>query len=368
MPEDGGYVVWVDKAFGRFWAFQEGWLSWLCSFADNALYPVMFIDYLVYLRGDVAPAERWLIGVAVIAVVTWLNIRGIRLVGITSILFTLLVLAPFAVMVWLAVPQLKPAAWLARSSAIDWSLLFSTILWNTSGWDNAGCCAGEVRRPQRSYPPAMAVTVVLVTLVYLLPIAAGISAATDWSAWKEGYFPVVAAQVGGPWLGTWLMAAGLLSAAAMLSALLCTSARVPFAMAERAMLPEQLAALHSRYATPWLSILINSVGIALLIPFSFQDLIEVDMFLYAAALIMEFAALIWLRIKDPEMVRPYRIPFGLTGAIAISVPPIALCLFSIALSSAATKYVGLVAIAIGLLVYYLQTKSSAAPEGEPSRL
>ena len=37
MPEDGGYVVWVEKGFGRFWGFQEGWISWLCSFADNAL-------------------------------------------------------------------------------------------------------------------------------------------------------------------------------------------------------------------------------------------------------------------------------------------------------------------------------------------
>ena len=49
MPEDGGYVVWVERAFGRFWGFQEGWWSWLCSFADNALYPVMFVDYLSYL-------------------------------------------------------------------------------------------------------------------------------------------------------------------------------------------------------------------------------------------------------------------------------------------------------------------------------
>ena len=63
------------------------------------------------------------------------------------------------------------------------------------------------------------------------------------------------------------------------------------------MLPHRLAALHSRYATPWFSILVNSAGLALLIPFSFQDLIEIDMFLYAAALVLEFGALIWLRIK-----------------------------------------------------------------------
>jgi amino acid transporter len=364
MPEDGGYVVWVEKAFGKFWAFQEGWLSWLCSFADNALYPVMFVDYLVYLRGDMPPLERWLIGTAVISVVTWLNVRGIRLVGFTSIVFTLVVVAPFAAMVAVGAPRVDTALWLTRTSRVDWALLFSILLWNTSGWDNAGCCAGEVEKPERNYGRAMAITVVLVTLVYLLPIAVGVSADTDWAAWKEGYFPKVAAQIGGEWFGIALTLAGLVSAAAMLNALLCTSARVPFAMAERGMLSRRLAALHPRYATPWFSILVNSLGLAALIPFSFQELIEVDMFLYAAALILEFAALIWLRLKRPQMARPYRVPFGVPGAVAISAPPVILCLGSILLSNAATKYVSLGGIAIGLAVYYSRSRPSEEANSE----
>src|ERR1043165_3719779 len=104
MPEDGGYVVWVERAFGRFWGFQEGWLSWLCSFADNALYPVMFLDYLVYLRGDMGPGERWLIGAALIAVITWMNVRGIRLVGTSLIVFTFIVLAPFVALIVFGAP------------------------------------------------------------------------------------------------------------------------------------------------------------------------------------------------------------------------------------------------------------------------
>jgi len=366
MPEDGGYVVWVEQAFGRFWGFQEGWVSWLCSFADNALYPVMFVDYLTYLRGDMSPLERWMVGTAVISVITWLNIRGIRLVGLTSIVFTLLVLAPFAALVILGGPQVQPSVWLARGGNIDWALLLSTLLWNTSGWDNAGCCAGEVKKPERTYPRAMASAVLLVTLAYLLPVAVGVSADTNWSAWKEGYFPVVAARIGGPWLGTWLTLAGLISAAGMLSALLCTSARVPYAMAARGMLPRRLAALHSRHATPWLSILVNSAGLAVLISFSFQELVEVDMFLYAAALVLEFAALIWLRIKKSEMARPYRVPYGIPGVIAISVPPVALCLASIAVSNNATRYVSLGGIAAGLLVYWWQSRLSVSRETEPA--
>ena len=364
MPEDGGYVIWVEKAFGRFWGFQEGWLSWLCSFADNALYPVMFVDYLAYLRGDMTPTERWLIGAALIAAVTWLNIRGTRLVGVSSVIFTLLVLAPFAVMVVLGAPQIDPAKWLQPSDSISWPLLLSTLLWNTSGWDNAGCCAGEVENPSRTYPRAMIFAVLLVTAVYLLPVAVGVGIDPNSASWIEGDFPKVAAIAGGSWLGTWLTLAGLISAAGMLNALVCTSARVPFAMGQREMLPRAFAARHSKYTTPWKAILINSVGIAALIPFSFQELIEVDMFLYAAALILEFAALIWLRIRRPAMARPYRVPFGLPGAIAIRIPPVALCLISIALANDSTKWVGLGGIGVGLVIYGWRSRIAPASEIE----
>lgn len=358
MPEDGGYVVWVEKAFGRFWGFQEGWLSWLCSFADNALYPVMFVDYLAYLRGDMGPFERWLIAAALIGVITWLNIRGIRLVGVTSIIFTALVLAPFAAMLVTGAPQVAPANWLQRSATTDWPLLLSVLLWNTSGWDNAGCCAGEVSQPNHVYPRAMIFTVILVTAAYLLPLAVGTGVATDWPQWKEGYLPKVAEQIGGPWLGTGLTVAALISAAGMYSALLCTSARVPSAMAARRMLPPALAASHPRFATPWRAILINSAGAALLVPFSFQELIEVDMVLYAAALLLEFAALIWLRLKQPAMARPYRIPYGTAGVIALCIPPVGLCLLSIAIANPMTQYVSLGGVAVGLVLYRWQARAA----------
>jgi amino acid transporter len=364
MPEDGGYVVWVERAFGRFWGFQEGWLSWLCSFADNALYPIMFVDYLAYLSGDMALMERWLIGAGLISFVAWLNIRGIRVVAFSSMVFSLLVLAPFLVMSWLGAPRVDTVHWFARTAVIDWPLLLSTLLWNTCGWDNAGCCAGEVIKPSRTYPRAMAVTVVLVTAVYLLPVAVAVSADTQWAGWKEGQFPQIAAAIGGGWLGAWLTVAGLISAAGLFNALLCTSSRVSYAMAARAMLPRTLAELHPRNATPVKSIVVNAAGVSLLIPFSFQELIQLDMFLYATALLLEFAALIWLRVKEPDMARPYRVPFGMPGVIAISIPPVALCAVSIVLSNEVTKYAALFAVAIGVIFYWWQCRPGTAGEAE----
>ena len=377
MPEDGGYVVWVERAFGRFWGFQEGWWSWLCSFADNALYPVLFAEYLKFWYPKVTPAQYFSVCLLVIVVFTWLNVRGTNLVGFSSAAFTLIVLAPFAVMVALGLPQLKPEVWFgnvgngvpAVPTLAKWSTLLSVVLWNYCGWDNAGCCGGEVSEPNRTYPKAMMTTVVLVTLAYLLPVAVGVCASQDWSQWKDGYFPEVAQEIGGKWLGTAMMFGGLISAIGLFSALLCTSSRVPYAMAVRRTLPTPLAKLHPRYGTPWVSILINSVGCALLIGWArsvsqadeksdspFVALVQIDLWLYAAALILEFAALVWLRVREPKMPRPYQIPGGLIVVILLSAPPALLCLISMAMCPRSTQLLGVAGVAAGLIYYGAQRK------------
>ena len=58
LPEEGGYYRWVDRAFGRFWAFQNGWLTWMYSLVDMAIYPVLFNQYLRYFLPGLDPAIR----------------------------------------------------------------------------------------------------------------------------------------------------------------------------------------------------------------------------------------------------------------------------------------------------------------------
>ncbi|MCS6861451.1 MAG: APC family permease, partial [Abditibacteriales bacterium] len=191
----------------------------------------------------------------------------------------------------------------------------------------------------------------------------GVSASQDWSRWSDGYFPQVAQKIGGAWLGTVMMAGGLISAMGLFSALLCTSSRVPYAMAVRRTLPAPLAQLHPRYGTPWVAILVNSVGCALLIRWAshaetgpFVALVQIDMWLYAAALILEFAALVWLRIREPTMPRPYRIPGGLPVVVLLSVPPVLLCLLSMAMCPRHTQLLGLAGVAAGLTYYGLRRR------------
>ena len=97
MPDDGGYYVWVRRAMGPFWGFQEAWLSLVASVVDRAIYPTLFILYLGEFIPRAAQGKMYVItGVCVIAVAAIWNIGGVRAVGDGSTLMMIALLAPFA--------------------------------------------------------------------------------------------------------------------------------------------------------------------------------------------------------------------------------------------------------------------------------
>ena len=81
LPEEGGYVAWVRRAFGPFWSFQVGWWSWLNSFVDVAVYPALFADYLRFWRPEMTAVERWLLALGFVWLLTAVNLSGVRVTG-----------------------------------------------------------------------------------------------------------------------------------------------------------------------------------------------------------------------------------------------------------------------------------------------
>ncbi len=99
LPEEGGFYVWVRRAMGRFWGFQEAWLTLAGSIFEMALYPTLFVGYLSrFAPGLTSGYRAVLIGLGMIAICTTWNICGARAVGGESVLFTVVLLAPFAVL------------------------------------------------------------------------------------------------------------------------------------------------------------------------------------------------------------------------------------------------------------------------------
>jgi amino acid transporter len=330
LPEQGGYYAWVKRALGPFWGFQEAWLSLAASVFDMALYPTLFAIYLARLWPALGQAPApFAIGVLVIIGCVTLNLKGAWTVGTSSIALLVALLGPFVVLIVIAssLPAVPGSG--TRASGADLLGGILLAMWNYMGWDNSSTVAGEVERPQRTYPLAMTAAVVLVAATYVLPIVAvrhlGI-APEDWSA---GGWATVARKVSGPWLETAMIVGGMTSALGMLSALVLSYTRIPPVLAEDGYLPAIFARSDSRTGAPTVSIVVCAVAWGLALNLGFQRLIALDVLLYGLSLVLEFAALFALRIREPGLRRPYRVPGGLAGAALLGVAPLTLIVLAL---------------------------------------
>jgi amino acid transporter len=352
---------------GPFWGFQEAWLSLVASIFDMAIYPTLFVLYLGRLWPAATAGHRGVaIAAAMIAVCLVWNLLGAKAVGSGSVLLGALMLTPFAVITGYAFFRhitFGPAP-PAQGSLLTGMLV---AMWNYMGWDNASTIAAEVERPQRTYPRAMLLAVLIVAVSYIVPVAAMWMTGLAPSAWDTGFWADIAGLMGGPWLRVALALGGMISGFGMFNALVMSYSRLPLAMAQDGMLPKVFGKLAPKTRAPWVAILVLAVLWAPCLLLGFERLVTIDILLYGVALSLEFMALIVLRIREPELPRPFKVPGGLLGAIAIGIPPMLLLGFSIVRSEhesvlgMSSFAFGMILILAGVVAYFVN--HAVKPEG-----
>ncbi|HEY7617635.1 MAG TPA: APC family permease, partial [Terriglobales bacterium] len=333
LPYEGGYYAWVRRAMGNFWGFQEAWLSLVASIFDMAIYPTLFVLYLERLFPWFSEGHRGvMVGLAVVVACALLNIAGVRVVSTTSLWLFFALSAPFALIVILTpfkYGALLNAVTTPSESNVGIMGGLLICMWNYMGWDNASTIATEVERPQRTYPRAMLLAVLLVALTYIVPVAAVWMTGLAPTAWETGSWADIAGLLGGPLLRVALVVGGMFSAFGMFNALVMSYSRLPLAMAQDGMLPRVFGKLHPRTRAPWVAIVVCAVGWALCLGLGFERLVTIDILVYGCSLTLEFVALAVLRIREPKLPRPFRVPGGLFGALAVGVAPVMLLGFSV---------------------------------------
>lgn len=340
LPVEGGYYQWVKRAFGRFWGFWNGWLSWAYSVLDMAIYPVLLIQYLKFFAPELGPVASWIVACAMIWLATWLNLRGTRAVGTASGWFASLVLAPFGVLIavaivrWVSPPSgvvLESAPFHAAGTTFLGALGIglSQAIWNYSGWDNASTISGEIESASSTYPRALSRAVPIVAVIYLAAVIP-VLAVTNWESWTDGAWPDLASSLAGPWLGAWIAAAGMVSAFALFNALLLAYSRIPLVMAQDGFLPEPLARVDAR-GVPRNAVIVSAVAYSVFALIPFGGLLAGDVLLYTAALAMEMAALLKLRRAEPELRGSFRVPVGIPVLAVLAAMPIVLILVAVGL-------------------------------------
>jgi amino acid transporter len=332
IPEEGGYYAWVRRAMGPFWGFQEAWLSLAASVFDMAIYPILFATYLDHvcrLVGLQGPPNL-AVSMGVIGVCVLVNLWGARAVGGSSILMTFALLGPF---VGLTVVSLS-GRWTAPARPpqpveLDYLAAVLFAMWNYMGWDNASTIAGEVERPQRTYPLAMAVAVLLVTLTYVIPVAAASGSGVLPGDWHTGSWVEVGNRLGGNALAIAVGVGGMFMGLGMFNALILSYSRIPAVLARDRYLPAVFARRSRRSGAPWVSILACAATWTIALQINLNRVLALDVILYGISLLLEFIALLALRFREPGLARPFRVPGGKWVVGLLGVGPAALIALAI---------------------------------------
>jgi amino acid transporter len=374
LPFEGGYYAWVRRAMGNFWGFQEAWLSLAASIFDMAIYPTLFVAYLTRLFPWFAEGHRGvMVGLAVVIVCALLNIAGVKVVSTTSLWLFFALSAPFALVAILSPLKyggLFHAITTPTTSRVDLIGGLLICMWNYMGWDNASTIATEVERPQRTYPRAMLAAVAIVALSYIVPVAAVWVTGLPSGAWETGSWADIAGLLGGPLLRVALVLGGMFSAFGMFNALVMSYSRLPLAMAQDGMLPQLFGKLN-RWRAPWVAIVALAIGWAGCLGLGFERLVTLDILVYGLSLGLEFVALIVLRIREPRLARPFRVPGGMFGAVAVGVAPVLLLSFDLVRSQSeqvggiSSFALGAIVIGAGVLAYVLKQALKPAGWAQP---
>jgi amino acid transporter len=264
----GGPYLYTRATFGRFIAFEVGWMQWFTRVTGQAA----VVNAIALALGFYWPAMTGGIGrISMIASVTlalaWVNVRGIRQSALVINLFTIAKLAPLAVFIvvgswFIDAGRLTPLGPVSLNEASTGALL---LVFAFGGYEVIGIPAGEATQPRRHVPFAFVTTILAVTVIMSLTQIVAMGTLPDLATSTTPLADASLLFMGGA--GALLISAGsVVSMTGNNMGAVLTGSRVLFALAEHGELPRFFGAIHRRYHTPSNAIIFTAIvalGLAL---------------------------------------------------------------------------------------------------------
>ncbi|XP_028757388.1 probable polyamine transporter At3g13620 [Neltuma alba] len=337
-----------------------GTWKFLCGVINIASFPVLCINYVE--KAIPALESGWPRYISIMGftlALSFLNFTGLTIVGYAAVILAVISLSPFILMSLIAIPKVRPHRWLSlgqKGVKKDWTLFFNTLFWNLNFWDNVSTLAGEVDKPQKTFPLALLVSVIFTCLSYLIPLIAVIgSIPLDQTQWESGFHAQAAEMIAGKWLKYWIEFGSVLSAIGLFEAQLSSCAYQCVGMVDIGILPNFFGARSKRFNTPWVGIMISTL-IALGVSYmNFQDIISSANLLYSLGMLLEFASFLWLRWKSPMLDRPFRVPVKLPLLVIMCLIPSAFLILIIAIATKIVYLVSGIMTVAGIGFFFLMT-------------
>jgi len=358
----GGPYLYARAAFGRGMGIQMAWMLCLGQVAAPAANANLFVIYLgEFWPHATAPFPRTVILTILIGLLAFINVRGVRAGTHVSNFFTAAKLVPlFAVIILgLFILRLHPAAVATAGHSMatpgQWMKAALLLVFAYGGFETALAPMGEAEDPRRDAPFALFAALLICAALYALIQWVVVGVLPDAAQSTRPLADVARVAVGA--FGAGLVAVGaLISFYGYLSAKILAMPRVTFALAEQGDFPKAFAAIHPRFRTPYVSILVFS---ALVWAFALSGEFKWNVTLSAVARLLYYAvccaALPVLRRKQPGEAR-FRLPAGdLFAGLAVLI-----CAALVTEVDFGQSLILLATIAVGFLNWILVARTNSA--------
>ena len=392
FPNAGGQYIYLREGISPLFGYLYGWTLFVViqtgtiaavavAFARftavfwPGLSPDVFLGSTLHLPkplGDVAVglSPQRLLAVASVALLTWINVRGVRTAAIIQTSLTAIKTGALAALILLGLTIGRHAEALAAN--------FGTNFWATGGvavgvaavgaamvgslfsmdaWNNVGFAGSELKQPERDLPLAMAAGVLIVTVLYLLANVAYLNvlpAGAIATAPQDRVGTAALQAILGP-PGLKLMAAAIMiSTFGCNNGLILSGARVYYAMARDDLFFKSAGALHPRYKTPAAALVVQAVWTGLLcLSGTYTQLLNYVIFAALLFYMLTAVGLFALRVKRPDLPRPVRAP-GYPWFPALYVVATAAIAADLLTQDTTRTYsaLGLAVVVIGVPVYF----------------
>jgi len=373
IPEEGGFYKWVQRGCGEFWGFQAGWWRTISIYFDNTIYVVLAGSYLATII-DLTPIEEYLFKASVVIFFTYINLRGLRDVGAVTMGISIVVMIAFATVAAFGFanwqynpfdPFIPPDQTLLQSIGAG----IAIGIWVYSGYESMSTMAGELEDPQ-VIPKATLIAVPLIMAVYILPTMGGLASLGSWSEWSaEGglsYADVIGNYI--PALGILFVFVAIAAQFSLFNTYVASGSRGFFALAEDNLAPRALVKCSKKRGVPYIAVLSLGAFSLVVCIFPFGVIVVVDAILFMSAYVLIFIAACILRIKEPNLKRPFKVPFGTKGFIAMCVPPISIAFIALFINGTDYFVGGMLALLTGPAAYFIfKRKYGGLTKNDPVR-
>jgi len=397
LPEAGGPYVYLSHSFGRIWGYLFSWNDFFINKAGSAA--AIAVSFSLYL-GHFVPALRpdnllfriqgeWLgvpidlhigwdqiVAMLVIAVVTVINVRGVRLAGLAMDLFTtakVLALAALVLAVFFSgkgsagnFAPWWPDAW-SRPTTAAFGVAMISALWAYDGWIDVTLAAGEFKRPERDVPLSLIIGSLAVIVIYMVANIAFVYAIPlAQMAGSTRIAADVAQQVLGPTGASFVAVAIMISTFGSTNGMLLAGPRSIYAAAVDGAAAAAFGRVHPQYRTPYVAVLTLGIWSAVLtLSGSYEQIASYVVFGAWFFYALTALSVIVLRRKMPEAPRSYR-AWGYPWATLLFVGIAAWFLYNTLVEDTRNAIVGICLLMASLPLYFYWTRRSAARPMAPN--